>query len=60
MFAVIPVSTDYVFPEEASFFDDIEDATDDALDWSAELEGETIIVYQEIGDSYVSVRKVFA
>lgn len=49
MFIACPVT----FPlEDAEWFEDIADAKEDALDWSAELSGENVIVYEAIEGNY--------
>ncbi len=45
MFVVCPVSFDL---EDAEWHDDLYDAKEDALDWSVELSGENVIVYEAI------------
>ncbi len=43
MLIICPVS----FPlEDAAWYEDFEDAKEDALDWSVELNGESVIVYE--------------
>jgi hypothetical protein len=43
MFVICPASFDLI---EAEWFDDLYDAKDDALNWSVELSGENVIVYE--------------
>jgi len=43
MFVICPASFDLI---EAEWFDDLYDAKEDALDWSVELSGENVIVYE--------------
>ena len=45
MFLICPTSFDL---EDAEWFDDIDDAKEDALDWSVKLAGENVIVYEAI------------
>jgi hypothetical protein len=45
MFLICPASFDL---EEAQWFLDLDNAKDDALDWSVELNGERVIVYEAI------------
>jgi hypothetical protein len=49
MFIACPVT---FILEDAEWFDDIDDAKEDALDWSAELSGENVIVYEAIEGNY--------
>ena len=45
MFAVLPTGEDYV-QEDALFFIDLEDAYQEALDWSVQLDGRIVNVYE--------------
>ena len=45
MFIACPVT---FILEDAEWFDTIDDAKEDALDWSVELSGENVIVYEAI------------
>ena len=45
MFVICPVTFTL---EDAEWFDELEDAKEDALDWSVELSGENVIVYEAI------------
>ena len=45
MFLSCPVSFDLI---DAEWYDDLDDAREDALDWSVELSGENVIVYQAL------------
>lgn len=45
MFISCPVSFDLI---DAEWYDDLDDAKEDALDWSVELSGENVIVYQAV------------
>ena len=45
MFLSCPVSLDLI---DAEWYDDVDDAKEDALDWSVELSGENVIVYQAL------------
>ncbi len=45
MFVSCPVSFDLI---DAEWYDDVDNAKDDALDWSVELNGENVIVYEAI------------
>jgi hypothetical protein len=43
MFAVCPKSSSLI---DSVYFYDLDSAKDDALDWSVELNGDSVIVYQ--------------
>ena len=43
MFVSCPVSFDLI---DAEWYDDVDNAKEDALDWSVELNGENVIVYE--------------
>jgi hypothetical protein len=45
MFVVCPVSFDL---QDAEWHDDLYDAKEDAMDWSVELDGENVIVYEAV------------
>jgi hypothetical protein len=45
MFAVLPFGDDYI-KDDALFFDDLEDAYQEALDWSVQLDGRIVNVYE--------------
>ena len=49
MFVVCPVSFDL---EDGKWHDDLYDAKEDALDWSVELSGENVIVYEAVEGNY--------
>jgi hypothetical protein len=49
MFIACPVT---FILEDAEWFDDVFEATESALDWSAELSGENVIVYEAIEGNY--------
>lgn len=49
MFVACPVT---FILEDAEWFDDIDEAKENALDWSAELSGENVIVYEAIEGNY--------
>lgn len=48
MFIVCPVSLSL---EDANWYENLEDAKDDALDWSVELSGENVGVYEAIEEN---------
>ena len=45
MFLSCPVSFDLI---DAEWYQDLDSAKEDALDWSVELSGENVIVYQAL------------
>ena len=45
MFVCCPVSFDL---SDADWFDNVNDAKDDALVWSVELNGENVVVYEAV------------
>jgi hypothetical protein len=49
MFVACPVTFTL---EDAEWFAELEDAKEDALDWSVELSGENVIVYEAIEGNY--------
>jgi len=49
MFIACPVTS---FIEDAEWYDDIDAAKEDALDWSAELSGQNVFVYEAIEGNY--------
>lgn len=59
MFVTCPVTYDLI---DAEWFQDVDDAKTEALDWSAELEGERVIVYQaeEGEDGDYNFKKLYA
>jgi len=59
MFVSCPVSFDLI---DAEWYDDVDEAKEDALDWSVELSGEKVIVYQavESEDGEYEFNKLYA
>jgi hypothetical protein len=49
MFVACPVTFTL---EDAEWFDGIDEAKENALDWSVELSGENVIVYEAIEGNY--------
>jgi hypothetical protein len=47
MFVICPKSFDLI---DAEWFDNVYEAKDEALDWSVELSGENVIVYEALED----------
>ena len=63
-YCILPNSLAY-FVDDAQYFsikvDDIEKVIDAALDWSSELSGSAVKVYeQQEDDSWVAIKSVFA
>jgi len=61
MFVACPVT----FPlEDANWYEALEDAKEDALEWSVELSGENVIVYEAIeedgGYKFQPLKMIFA
>ena len=61
MFLSCPVTYDL---QDAEWFDDLDKAKDDAMNWSIELNGENVIVYQAIdgpdGYDFKQLTSIFA
>ena len=59
MFVSCPVSFDLI---DAEWYDDVDEAKEDALDWSVELSGEKVIVYRavESEDGEYEFNKLYA
>ena len=61
MFLSCPVTFDL---QDAEWFDDYQNAVDSALDWSVELNGEKVIVYEAIdgpdGYDFKQLTSIFA
>jgi hypothetical protein len=59
MFVSCPVSFDLI---DAEWYDDVDEAKEDALVWSVELSGENVIVYQavESEDGEYEFNKLYA
>ena len=49
MFVCCPVSFDL---SDAEWFDNADDAKDDALVWSVELNGENVVVYEAVENDF--------
>jgi hypothetical protein len=49
MYLSCPVTFDL---EDAEWFDNLQSAVDDAMDWSVQLSGENVIVYKAIDGPY--------
>jgi hypothetical protein len=59
VFAILPESDDFIF-EDAEYFDDESKAYDSAFDWSVELSGVPVIVYDATNSKIIPLTKVFA
>jgi hypothetical protein len=59
MFAILPTSSAYI-KEDAEYYSDLEIAYESALDWSVELDGETVNVYETYGGKFNKLYAVFA
>ena len=59
MFAILPTSTDFV-KDDAEWFTDLEQAYDAAFDWSVELGGGQVNIYEQYGGKLNLYSKVFA
>jgi hypothetical protein len=59
MFLSCPVSFDLI---DAEWYQDVDNAKEDALDWSVELSGETVFVYHavESEDGAYEFNKLYA
>ena len=59
MFAILPTSED-VCEGDAKWFTDLEQAYNSALDWSVELHGERVNVYEVRRGKFNPIARVFA
>jgi hypothetical protein len=59
MFAVLPTSFNFC-KEDAEWYSDLEHAYDVAFDWSVELHGECVNVYEVCGGKFIKLTEVFA
>jgi len=59
MFAILPISEDFV-KDDAEWFTDLERAYDSAFDWSVELGGVQVNIYEQYGGKLSLYTKVFA
>ena len=59
MFAVLPVGDEFV-REDATFFTDLELAYQEAFDWSVELGGRVVYIYEQYKKDFKIVTKVLA
>jgi hypothetical protein len=59
MFAILPTGEDFI-KDDAEWFSDLDAAYDAAFDWSAELSGRTVNVYEHYQGKFRPVTSVFA
>jgi hypothetical protein len=59
MFAVLPTSSDFC-KDDAEWYTDLEQAYDIAFDWSVELHGDRVNVYEVHQGKFIKVTEVFA
>lgn len=59
VFAILPQTEDFIW-DDADYFISENDATESAFDWSAELNGASVNIYQETEDGYNVIRQVWA
>jgi hypothetical protein len=59
MFAVLPTSTNFC-KDDAEWYTDLEKAYDVAYDWSVDLHGERVNVYEVRGGKFIKMSEVFA
>jgi hypothetical protein len=59
MFAILPTDDDFC-KDDAEWFNDLESAYDSAFDWSVELSGSRVNVYEVRRGKFNIVAKVFA
>ena len=59
MYAILPQTENFIW-DDAEYFTDKDSAYDSAWDWSSELDGVAVNVYQETSKGYNVVSQVFA
>ena len=59
MVAVLPTSSNFC-KDDAEWYTDLEHAYDVAFDWSVELSGERVNVYEVRGGKFIKLIEVFA
>jgi hypothetical protein len=59
VFAILPQTEDFIW-DDAEYFICENDASDSAFDWSVELNGVSVNIYQETEDGYSIIRQVWA
>ncbi len=59
MFAILPVSDDFC-RDDAEWYTDLEQAYDSAFDWSVDLNGTVVNIYEEYQGNLRPLTSVFA
>lgn len=59
MFAILPTSDDYCVAD-AEWFNDLDHAYDSAFDWSVELNGQQVNIYEDCQGKLNLITTVFA
>jgi hypothetical protein len=59
MFAVLPTSADFC-KDDAQWYTDLEHAYDVAFDWSVELHGDRVNIYEVVRGKFIKLTEVFA
>ena len=59
MFSILPLTEDFC-RDDAEFFTDLEAAYDAAFEWSVELNGDAVGIFESRGGKYIPVTTVFA
>jgi hypothetical protein len=59
MFAILPVSDDFC-KDDAEWYTDLEKAYDCAFDWSADLQGTVVNIYECYQGKFKRITSVFA
>lgn len=59
MYAILPQTEDFIW-DDADYFTNQEYAMDSAFDWSANLNGVAVNIYEETEKGYIPIRQVWA
>jgi len=59
MFAVLPTSTDFC-KDDAEWYTDLDQAYDVAFDWSVQLSGDRVNIYEVYRGKFIKLTEVFA
>ena len=59
MFAILPQTEGFIW-DDADYFTSEDDATESAFDWSVELSGVSVNIYEETENGYNVIRQVWA
>jgi hypothetical protein len=59
MFAILPQTEGFIW-DDADYFTSEDDATESAFDWSVELNGASVNIYEETESGYNVIRQVWA